>query len=364
MISSWKWRRAARHAGKNRDTKKSISESIPTPRMPVISSFEESEILSGVAAARRRGDGEGCLELVAKIKALVKESERNRRSMVAKGTGSALSETFEAFSEGSFDRNNVVLEEILSALTLMFPLDEEAKSRLSSSASLDCIVRLLKLGDLSARRNGLLVLREIVSSNQQKIEALAEIEGTTEALLKSIKNPICPATTKTSLMIIYYMVSSLSPSRSTIDIRARFVEMGMVSLLLEMLVDAERSTCERALGILDGLCSYDKGSKEAYHHAITMPVLVKKILRVSDLATEFSVSILWKLIKVEEREKGGVLFEALEVGAFQKLLLLLQVGCGEKTKEKACDLLKLLNLHRDRLECIDSMDFKGLKRTF
>ncbi|GMJ03616.1 hypothetical protein like AT3G02840 [Hibiscus trionum] len=89
-----------------------------------------------------------------------------------------------------------------------------------------------------------------------------------------------------------------------------------------------------------------------------MPVLVKKILRISELATEYSVSAIWKLSKYEER----VLMEALQVGAFQKLLLLIQVGCSDETKEKATELLKLLNPYRPGLECIDSLDFKDIKR--
>ncbi|KAK9027912.1 hypothetical protein V6N11_067733 [Hibiscus sabdariffa] len=104
----------------------------------------------------------------------------------------------------------------------------------------------------------------------------------------------------------------------------------------------------------------------ARDNALSMPVLVKKILRVSDLATDFSVSILWKLCKNGEVEHGGyVVFEALQVGAFQKLLLLLQVGCAEKTKEEASEVLKMLNLHRNEMECVDPMDnFKDLKRPF
>uniref|UniRef100_A0A5B7BSG5 U-box domain-containing protein n=1 Tax=Davidia involucrata TaxID=16924 RepID=A0A5B7BSG5_DAVIN len=330
-------------------------ERIPTPRTPV-SSFEVSEMLSRVISLHQREDEEGCREVVAKIKALVKESERNRRCVLRNGTGCVLSATFEAFAKASLSDENIgVLKEILSALTLMFPLDEEAKSHLSSTGSLYCMVWLLKYGDLSGRRNAVLALKEVLSSDQQKVDSLVEIEGAMEALVKLIKEPICPTTTKASLMVIYYMVSF------TNNVRARFVEMGLVSLLLEMLVDCERSICEKALGVLDGLCGCEEGREKACLHALTMPVLVKKILRVSDMATEFSVSILWKLSKNEE---GGVPVEALQVGAFQKLLLLLQVGCGERTKEKATELLKLLNLHRDRLECIDSMDYKNLKRPF
>ncbi|XP_052204321.1 U-box domain-containing protein 21-like [Diospyros lotus] len=326
------------------------SERIPTPKIPVTSS-EAAEIMGNLlSAARRDGEDGECLNLAAKIKSLAKESERNRRCMARNGASSALSETFAAFS----DRNTAVLEETLSALALMFPLDEEAKYHLGLTPSLNQLVWFLKNGDLSGRRNATLVLKEIVSSDLEKVDSLMEIEGATETLFKLIKEPISPTATKASLTIIYLMVSSSSSLSSS---RTNFVAMGMVPLVLELIVDSERSICERGLGVLDGLCSCDQGREEAYSHALTVPVLVKKLLRVSDVATQFSVSVLWKLGK-EER----IVVEALEVGAFQKLLLLLQVGCGEKTKQKASELLRMLNVHRVRVECIESMDFKHLKR--
>jgi hypothetical protein len=143
--------------------------------------------------------------------------------------------------------------------------------------------------------------------------------------------------------------------------------MGLVSLLSDLVVDAERSICEKALGVLDAICGSKRGREEARDNALTVPVVVKKLLRVSDLATEFAVSIVWKLCKKDKRgedEEGDLVLEVLQVGAFQKLLLLLQVGCAERTKDKATELLKLLNLQRERLECIESMDFKELKRPF
>ncbi|KAK9277102.1 hypothetical protein L1049_006641 [Liquidambar formosana] len=336
-------------------------ERIPTPRIPV-SSVEILEILSKITIACRREDRVGCRQLVAEVKALGKESDRNRRCIVANGTGCVLSTAFETFSKASFDENVAVLEEILGVLTwMLFPLDGEAKSHLGSAASLHCIVWFLKSGDLSARRNAVLALKELLSSDQQKAYALAEIQGAIEALVKLIEKPICPTSTKATLMVIFHMVSSPPTNEK---IMAKLVEMRLVSLLVDMLVDFERSICEKALGVLDGICSFEEGRESAYDHSLIMPVLVKKILRVSHLATEFSVSILWKLNKNEKREDGGVLVEALQVGAFQKLLLLLQVGCDERTREKATELLKLLNPHRARLECIDSMDFKNLKRPF
>ncbi|KAI9170178.1 hypothetical protein LWI28_023799 [Acer negundo] len=338
-------------------------ERIPTPRIPV-SSMQVSEILSRITTASKRDDQVGCRNLVSKIKAMAKESERNKRCIVTNGTDSVLSAAFEVFSKTCLDENISVLEEILSTLTLLFPLNGEAVSYLGSNFSLHCMVWFLKSGDLSKKRNAVLVMKDVVSSDQRKANVLSEIEGAMEALFKLIKEPICPASTKASLMVIYQMVM-ITSSATNERIVTKFVDMGLVSLLLEILVDSERSICEKSLGVLDGICSTENGRAKAYNNALTMPVVVKKILRISDLATEFSVSILWKLCNNEKREDKRALVEALQVGAFQKLLLLLQVGCVEKTKEKATELLKLLNLNRNRLlECIDSMDFKYLKRSF
>ena len=49
------------------------------------------------------------------------------------------------------------------------------------------------------------------------------------------------------------------------------------------------------------------------------------------------------------------------MGTFEKLL---QVGCGGVTKDRANELLKLLNGFRDSVEYIETVDFKGLKRPF
>ncbi|GMI87492.1 hypothetical protein like AT5G37490 [Hibiscus trionum] len=340
-------------------------ERIPTPRVP-ISSVEVSGILSKLDVACKKQDVKGCRALVTKLKSLAKESQSNKRCIATNGAGGALSEAFAAFSAAaSFDENVGVLEEILSALITMFPLDGEAKNYLVSTPAIHCLIWFLSSGDLSRRRNAVLALKELVSSmeDQRKtLNILSQIESAIEALFKLIKNPICSTSTKASLTIIYHMIASSSNSSSTIQ---KLVNLGIIPLLLETLVDTERSTSEKALGVLDGIVDNEQGREIAYNNALTMPVLVKKILRISNSATEFSVSILYKLCKNEQREDGGVLVEALQVGAFQKLLLLLQLGCVEKTKERVSELLKMLNLHRNKVDCVDPVDqFRGLKRPF
>ncbi|XP_010906325.1 U-box domain-containing protein 21 [Elaeis guineensis] len=335
-------------------------ERIPTPRIPV-TPIQVSELLSEIASASRRGDRARCRELVAKIKALGRESERNWRCIVSGGAGRVLSASFSELAAGSFDNSTSgVLEEILSALAACFPLDEEAHWHIGSPESLNSLVLILNCGDLAGRLNAVLMLKELVSSlDADRINVVADTDGLIEALVKLIEKPISPQTTKASLVTTFYLASSSEMTA------VKFVEMGLVSLLLEILVDSDKSMCEKALAVLDGVLESKKGRETASDHSLAVPVLVKKMFRVSDMATGFAVSALWKLCKNYEQERGeGCLVEALQVGAFQKLLLLLQVGCTGTTKEKASELLKLLNGMRGRGECIETVDFKALKRPF
>ncbi|KAJ0048850.1 hypothetical protein Pint_16867 [Pistacia integerrima] len=182
--------------------------------------------------------------------------------------------------------------------------------------------------EIPVKQNAISVLKEIKSFDQQEIEVMID-SGVDETLMKFIEEPISRTITKASLI-----------------------------------VDSEKSICEKGLGVLDRLFESKEGREEAYQNALTVPVLVKKILRVSELATEFLVSAIWKLSKFDKKNEGKILFEALQVGVFQKLVLLLQCGCDDSTKEKTSQLLKLMNPYRAGLECTESSDFKNLKRSF
>ncbi|PIN06935.1 Ubiquitin--protein ligase [Handroanthus impetiginosus] len=270
-------------------------ERIPTPRIP-ITPYE-------------------CQELVMEIKNLAKESERNKRCIVNNGTGLQLANTFESFASSSISKHTNLLGEILSILTWTFPLDEEGISKLKSTASLRCMTWLMTGGDLSVRQNAIFVLKELISADQACINSLIQIEGIEEALFQIVKVPICPKSTQACLFIINHMIRSLQEKSPIL----KLVQMGLIPLILDIVVDGNKSTCEKALGVLDGICDLEEGRESVFTNALTIPLMVKKILRVSDVATQFCVSIIWKI-----RNENDKLVEAVQLGAFQKLLVVLQ----------------------------------------
>ncbi|KAK2386403.1 U-box domain-containing protein [Trifolium repens] len=328
-------------------------ERIPTPRIPV-SSYEVSEVYTRLLSGCKSLDEKKCVEFVGKIKVWWRESERNKRVIVGNGAFSILATVFDSFSCVSFEKHVVILEEILEILTwmVMTPFGETKSRLFSSSNSLSCLVWFLDGKDLGARQNAVLLLKEIMN-----VEELSKVEGVVEGLIKIIKEPIGSSATKACLTTIFKLVSS---TKNRVEIGERFVELGLVSFLLETIVDGEKRICEKALGVLDCLCDFKKGNEVIKMNALTLPLVIKKLLRVSPLASSFVVGIVRKIVCEKKEER--VLIEAIQLGAFQKLLVMLQVGCEEKTKENTNELLKLLNGYRSKAECVDSsLDFKYLK---
>ncbi|XP_057807238.1 U-box domain-containing protein 21 [Salvia miltiorrhiza] len=331
------------------DNKSHGVERIPTPRVP-INPYEVSDICSRMAAAVRGGDDRKCRELLTKIKNWAKESDRNRRCLVEKGIGA---EMMEALARFSMEKHADLLKEMLSALTWSFPL---GVSKLKSPATLRCMARFLMGDDLASRRDAILVLKELLINSDDGASVVEGLMGIEETLFQVVKVPICPRTTQACLVIIHHMMMV-----SDEKMRSRFVQLGLLALLLDILVDghASKKACEKALAVLDEMCSSEQGKESAWGNALTIPILVKKILRVSDRATESCVSSLWKVC-LGGNEEG--LVEAVAVGAFQKLLVLLQLGCAAKTKEKASELLKFMNVYTNKVQCFDSsMGFKYVK---
>ena len=115
--------------------------------------------------------------------------------------------------------------------------------------------------------------------------------------------------------------------------KEKLVECRDIALLLEILPQEERSICGTSLGVLDQLCNTAHGRSIAYDHALTMPIIVEKILQVSYLETEFRMSILWTIFHY--LDNPSVVLEALQEGLFKKLLVLMQVSCRQKIRKKS-----------------------------
>ncbi|XP_020591705.1 U-box domain-containing protein 21-like [Phalaenopsis equestris] len=336
-----------------------------SPRSPPLTAAEASSILSQLTSSTHANDLSRCRKSAARVRVLAAESNRNRRRFAESGAASVLAAAFRTFAtSGSASLD--FLSEILSALVLVYPADDgEVFSEIGSPESLHAIASILRSGNSTAKLDAVLVLKQIVWFDGDLARAAALIDGLIEILLKLILDPISPRGKKAAQLTAFHLAACSEESMA-----ARFVRMGVFSLVIESLVDSqsEKRVSEAALSALDRLCGCELGREKAYGNALTVPVLVKKIFGFSDMATELAVSSLLKLCKnwegreKEEGREGGCVVEALQVGVFVKLLMLLQVEGREKVKERATELLRFLNDYGKDLGCVDSRDFRGLRR--
>lgn len=214
-------------------------ERIPTPRIP-ISSYEVSEVCTRLLSASQRGDEKKCLEFVGKIKVWWRESERNKRCIVGNGACSVFATVFDSFSSVSIEKHVVILEEILEIMMMINKTHfGETKLCFGNQASLRCLVWFLDGKDLGARQNSVFLLEEVLC-----VDELATIEGVVEGLVKIIKEPIGLSATKACLSTIFNLVSSC---KNRVEISEKLVELGLVSFLLETIVDGERGVIEKHL---------------------------------------------------------------------------------------------------------------------
>lgn len=219
-------------------------ERIPTPRIPV-TPYEVSDVCTKILSAAQQGDENKGRELVRKMKTWGKESERNRRCIVGNGASVVLASAFDSFSRGGVEKNLVVLEEILAVLTWMRPIAGEGRYLLGSSASMKAMILFMNDGESSTKQSAAQVLNEL------PVKALAKAEGVVEGLVKMVREPIGASASKACLSMMFHLVPS-SVNKEVIS--RRYVELGLVPLLLEVLVHHQRTflnTPERGRGHLN-----------------------------------------------------------------------------------------------------------------
>jgi hypothetical protein len=343
-------------------------------RVDRVSATPEEAAVAELQGATRAGDAERCAAAARGVRRLARVAEQNRSRLESAGAARALAAAFTFFA-GTADAvaaaTDDVLDVVLAALVLVMPMDEEAILAVgSSSASVARLVAFAANGDLHRRLQAVVVIREVVSLSAYSgaagatIDLSANAEAVAQVLVKTIRDGICQPATRACLVAAYQLACTGESAA------ARLASAGIVTVLVELLVDADKSTADKALAALDAALASRDGRACARADALAMPVLVKKMFRVSDAATSLVVSALLRICKkcpeddaVAGAARRHAIVEALQLGVVQKVLLLLQAGCREETKENATELLRLMVRYQGRAECcVDAMDLRGIKR--
>ncbi|KAG6430692.1 hypothetical protein SASPL_108764 [Salvia splendens] len=289
---------------------------LPTPKPPVT----KPQLLTLLAAATP----ESQIKCLHRLRSIASASQTNRICMEKSGAADFLAAIVAGESvEAS--------EEALSILYSLRLSESALKSLGSRSEFIACLIKLMQSPSYESRAYAVMMLESItevefvlINSNPQILIELIQI----------LKDQICKRATRSALKML---ITLCAWGRN----RIKSAEAGLVGVVIDLLLDnsSDKRTSEMMLTVLDLVCQCAEGRAELVRHGAGLAVVSKKILTVSEAASERAVRVLHSVSKFSGT--AAVVQEMAQIGVVAKLCLVLQVECGMKTKERARDILKM-----------------------
>ncbi|KAK8626864.1 hypothetical protein V6N13_134494 [Hibiscus sabdariffa] len=304
-------------------------ERVPTPKQPadpatVTSLLKQASSVSNPVSAR--------ISALVRLKGLARDSEKNRSVICFpdKARGMLMRILFSDSSSRSSELNQEAL-----AVLVMFQLCEFECTEIASD--LNKVIYLSKLlfhSSIEVRINSASLIETVLAGTRSSdlrsaISNLDEIFAGVTDILRNLSS--YPRALRIGVRALF----TLCLVKQT---RHKAVQAGAAEALIERLADLEKCDAERALATIELLCRIPSGSSAFAAHALTVPLLVKRILKISDKATEYAAGALMALCSGSERSRR----EAVSAGVLTQLLLVVQSDCTERAKRKAQMLLRLL----------------------
>ncbi|KAL1544540.1 E3 ubiquitin-protein ligase PUB23-like [Salvia divinorum] len=238
-------------------------------------------------------------------------------------------------------------DEAVDILHTIEPSDSDLKklTAVKDGEFLDSLMQIMDNGSYQSRAHAVTLMKSAfsVADPDHLIGTRPELFG---HMSRIIADDISPQATRSALKLLV----ELCPWGRN---RVKAVEGGAAVVLIELLLKtSERRVCELALAALDQICRCAEGRAEVVRHAAGVAVVSKKILRVSNVASERAVKILGSISR--HGASCRIVQEMLEVGVVAKLCLVLQVEASERNKERAREILRLHSRVWRNSSCIPS----------
>ncbi|CAI9753086.1 unnamed protein product [Fraxinus pennsylvanica] len=138
--------------------------------------------------------------------------------------------------------------------------------------------------------------------------------------------------------------------------RAKIVRNGGIGVLAKALSESELSVplTEKVLKLVEMVSTCKEGRVEICRNEICVEEIVKKVLKVSNVATEHAVTILWSLCCLFGDKKAQEC--VTKSNGMTKILVLMQSNCSLAVRHMSSDLLKIFRYKSKScfLSCYDT----------
>ncbi|XP_059314019.1 U-box domain-containing protein 26-like [Lycium ferocissimum] len=325
-------------------------ERIPTPKQPADPVLVRSLLHQAGAQSNHLNSR---LNALRRLRGLARDSDKNRSVISANNAREILLSIVFSRMVPDSELNHESL-----AILSMFPLSEpECVFVASDPDRVTYLVALLFHPSIDVRVNSAALI-EIVVAGMRSPELRAQISNADdvfEGVVGILNYPLAyPRALKVGIKALFALCLVKQH-------RERAVTAGAVEALIDRLQDFEKCDAERALATIELLSRIPSGCGALASHALTVPLLVKIILKISERATEYAAGALLSLCSASEQAQK----EAVAAGVLTQLLLLVQSDCTERAKRKAQMLLKQLRdcwpddsiANSDDFACTDVVPF-------
>ncbi|XP_010263503.1 PREDICTED: U-box domain-containing protein 26-like [Nelumbo nucifera] len=304
-------------------------ERIPTPKQPADPALVRDLL---VQASSNSTPPHSRLSALRRLRGLAKDSDKNRSLISTHNVPEVLLPI--VFAGPESNENDELTHESL-ALLVMFPLDEAHCEFVASETDRVAFLSFLLSHSCIEVRVNAAALIEMVVAGTRSLEnriLIGNADGVLEGITRILNHPLAyPRALKVGIKALFALCLVKQN-------RHMAVSAGAVEALIDKLADFEKCDAERALATVELLCRIPAGRSAFAEHALTVPLLVKIILKISDRATEYATGALVSLCSASEQLQR----DAVAAGVVTQLLLLVQSDCTERAKRKAQLLLKLL----------------------
>ncbi|XP_057805317.1 E3 ubiquitin-protein ligase PUB23-like [Salvia miltiorrhiza] len=299
---------------------------LPTPKAPLT----RPHLLHILSQASRPHLQSQALQT---LKSIASDNLTNKRCMAAAGVPEFLAALIVTKSS-SHDQLSDFQKTSEDALSIIYALQlpESALKPLCTAAFVEALTLIMQIGSYESQSYAIMLLKSMLEVADPSLLITLKPEFFSE-IVKILKaEDISRKGRKSALKVL---MAACPWGRN----RMKAVEAGVVAVVIDLLLDtSEKRACEMMLTVVDMVCQCADGRSELLGHAAGLAVVSKKILRVSQGASERAVRILHSVSRFSAT--AAVLAEMMQSGVVAKLCLVMQVDCGAKTKEKAREILK------------------------
>ncbi|KAK4256778.1 hypothetical protein QN277_006459 [Acacia crassicarpa] len=245
--------------------------------------------------------------------------------------------------DGGITRSVEFLEKVVKALELVLNKakdDETLKHWIVKSEQGNCLASLLLVlqrGSTDSKIASVKILKFAAADVESKIR-IAGKEGIIHELLKM-------TTSGKDAMLIENGLSCLVAISTPKGNKAKLIHLGAVKQLSELLSQSKWSVSitENALKLLETASTTKEGRLQICEDPNCVASILQKVLKVSNVATEYAVTILWSVCYLFRDQKAQ---EAVtKANGLTKILLLMQSNCSPGVRQMCADLLKIFRVN-------------------